>query len=129
MAGTGQKGYRMCTAIAGAVGIVLAAVGIMDYFTMFLTVLSAMIPALAGTMIADYWLIRKARPENFKPLAGVSVPGFVSVIMGALIALVTGHPVFLGAGERPGHLHGALRHRVQGLQAAGLPWQDRPVPE
>lgn len=90
MAGTGQKGYRMCTAIAGAVGIVLAAVGIMDYFTMFLTVLSAMIPALAGTMIADYWLIRKARPENFKPLAGVSVPGFVSFIMGALIAMVTG---------------------------------------
>ena len=81
----------------------LAAAGIMDYFQMFLTVLSAMIPALAGSMIADYWFVRKARPQNFKPLDGFSF------IVGSIVALITGgtfasvpalafldHPFFLG---------------------------------
>lgn len=109
IADKGEKGYRISTAIAGAAGIVLAAAGIMNYFTMFLTVLSAMIPALAGSMIADYWFVRKARPDNFKPLDGFSVPGLVSFIVGSIVALITGgtfasvpalafldHPFFLG---------------------------------
>lgn len=90
IADKGDKGYRVSTAIAGVLGIILAAAGIMDYFQMFLTVLSAMIPALAGTMIADYWFVRKAKPENFKPLDGFSVPGLASFIAGSAVALVTG---------------------------------------
>lgn len=90
MLGKGERGYKVCTAVAGAIGIVLAALGILDYFTFFLTLLSAMIPALAGSMIADYWLVRKARPENFKPLDGVSVPGIVSFVVGAVVAMITG---------------------------------------
>lgn len=90
MLGKGERGYKACTAVAGCIGIALAAFGILDYFTFFLTLLSAMIPALAGSMIADYWLIRKARPENFKPLDGVSVPGIVSFAAGAIVAMVTG---------------------------------------
>lgn len=90
MAGKGQDGYKVATLIAGVLGIVLAVAGIMDYFTTFLTFLSAMVPALAGTMIADYWFIRKARPENFKPLDGVSVPGLVSFVVGAVLAMITG---------------------------------------
>ena len=74
IADKGDKGYRVSTTIAGILGIMLAVAGIMDYFQMFLTVLSAMIPALAGSMIADYWFVRKARPQNFKPLDGFSVP-------------------------------------------------------
>lgn len=90
LSGKGERSYKPATAIAGAVGIVLAALGIADYFSLFLTVLSAMIPALAGVMIADYWFIRKARPENFKPLPGVSVPGLVSFLVGSAVAMVTG---------------------------------------
>lgn len=90
MVNKGERGYKISTIISGIVGIVLAAAGIMDYFTFFLTLLSAMIPALSGSMIADYWFIRKARPENFKPLDGVSVPGVVSFVVGALIAMITG---------------------------------------
>ena len=90
MVNKGERGYKIYTIISGIVGIVLAAAGIMDYFTFFLTLLSAMIPALSGSMIADYWFIRKARPENFKPLDGVSVPGVVSFVVGALVAMITG---------------------------------------
>lgn len=90
LAGTGERGYKVCTAVAGGIGIVLAAIGIADYFSLFLTVLSAMIPALAGSMIADYWFVRKARPENFKPLDGISVPGLASFLIGAVVAMITG---------------------------------------
>lgn len=90
MLGKGERGYKASTIVSGAIGIALAAMGIMGHFTFFLTLLSAMIPALAGSMIADYWLIRKARPENFKPLDGVSVLGIVSFIAGAAVAMVTG---------------------------------------
>ncbi|WEV45911.1 cytosine permease [Bifidobacterium sp. ESL0690] len=109
IADKGDKGYKVSTTISGILGIILAVAGIMDYFQLFLTVLSAMIPALAGAMIADYWLVRKARPENFKPLDGFSVPGLVSFIGGSIVALITGgtfasvpalsfldHPFFLG---------------------------------
>ena len=90
MAGKGEESYKLTTMIAGIVGLVAAAVGIMDYFTTFLTFLSAMVPALAGTMIADYFFIRKGRPENFKPLEGISAPGVVSFSVGAVFAMVTG---------------------------------------
>ena len=90
MAGKGQDGYKVATAIAGVLGIVLADIGIMDYFTTFLTFLSAMVPALAGSMIADYFFVRKGRAENFKPLDGVSVPGVVSFVVGAVLAMITG---------------------------------------
>lgn len=90
MAGKGEESYKLTTMVAGIVGLVAAAVGIMDYFTTFLTFLSAMVPALAGTMIADYFLVRKGRPENFKPLEGISVPGVVSFVVGAVFAMVTG---------------------------------------
>ena len=89
MLGKGERGYKISTIVSGAIGIVLAAMGIMDHFTFFLTLLSAMIPALAGSMI-DYWLVRKARPENFKPLDGVSIPGIVSFVVGAVVAMITG---------------------------------------
>ena len=90
MAGKGEESYKLTTMIAGIVGLVAAAAGIMDYFTTFLTFLSAMVPALAGTMIADYFFIRKGRPENFKPLEGISAPGVVSFVVGAVFAMVTG---------------------------------------
>ena len=90
MAGKGEESYKLTTMIAGIVGLVAAAAGIMDYFTTFLTFLSAMVPALAGIMIADYFFIRKGRPENFKPLEGISAPGVVSFAVGAVFAMVTG---------------------------------------
>lgn len=88
--GRDESGYKVLTAVAGIAGIILADLGIMDYFTQFLTFLSAMVPALAGSVIADYWIIRKGRPANFKPLPGWSVPGVVSFLVGALFAMVTG---------------------------------------
>lgn len=55
--GLDESRSRVCTGIAGLVGTVLAAIGIMDQFTAFLTLLCALVPPFVGVMIADYWII------------------------------------------------------------------------
>ena len=62
MLGKGEGGSKLTTAVSGVAGIVLAVGGILGQFEAFLTVLSACGPALAGVMVADYWLVRKGRP-------------------------------------------------------------------
>ncbi len=67
--GQDEKKSQLTTAVAGVIGTVLAAVGILNSIQGFLTLLSAIVPALMGVMIADYWLIDKGKMENFDPRA------------------------------------------------------------
>ena len=85
-----QKDSKVITAVSGIVGIALAVVGILDWFQSFLTILSAAGPSLAGVMVADYWIVRKARPENRRVDAGVNPSGVIGIAVGLLVGLVTG---------------------------------------
>jgi cytosine permease len=82
--------------VAGAVGIIvaligsLAATGFYTVFQNFLSVLSAVIPPLAGTMIADYWIVGKGRKENVTIKPGFHRPGVIAFLAGTLVALITG---------------------------------------
>ena len=76
--------------ISGVIGTVLAAVGILNAIQGFLSLLSAIVPALMGVMIADYWLIGKGKIENFKIRKGFYAPGMIAFVIGALIACMTG---------------------------------------
>lgn len=51
---------------------------------------SACGPALAGVMVADYWLVRKGRPANVRVPDGVSAAGVAGLACGIAVALVTG---------------------------------------
>jgi cytosine permease len=79
--GLDEKRSKLATAIAGAVGIVialigaLAAAGFYALFQSFLSLLCAIIPPLAGIMIADYWILGQGKKENFKVRRGVYGPG------------------------------------------------------
>src|SRR5690606_10222407 len=53
-------------------------------------VLSACGPALAGTMVADYWMVRKGRPENVRIEEGFSSAGIVALACGVVVGMVTG---------------------------------------
>jgi cytosine permease len=53
----------VATAVIGVIGSVLAAAGILDKFTEFLTVLGVAFPPIAGIMVAEYFLVRTWRPE------------------------------------------------------------------
>jgi len=88
--GLDESKSRWATAAAGAVGTILAALGFLDKFQSFLSLLCALVPALVGVMIADYWIIGKGKKENFKPKAGFSLAGVIAFAAGALVACITG---------------------------------------
>ena len=52
--------------------------------------MSALIPPLAGVIIAAYWIVGKGKKENFHFSKGVSAAGLISFIVGALVACITG---------------------------------------
>ena len=88
--GQDEKKSQITTAISGVIGTLLAAVGILNAIQGFLSLLSAIVPALMGVMIADYWLIGKGKIENFKIRKGFYAPGMIAFVIGALIACMTG---------------------------------------
>ena len=90
MLGRGESGSKMTTLVSGLAGIALALAGILGAFQLFLSLLSAAAPALAGAVVADYWLVRKGRPENVSVQEGFSVPGVAALFGGFAVGLVTG---------------------------------------
>lgn len=96
MLGIDEKKSKIPTAAAGICGIIvalvgaLAAAGFYAVFQNFLSILSALIPPLAGIMIADYWILGKGDKDNFKVIEGLYWPGLISLIAGILVACSTG---------------------------------------
>ena len=94
--GLNESKKTIPTAVAGIIGIGLAlfgALGSAGFYTVFqdfLSILCALIPPLAGIIIADYWIIGKGKKENFTIKKGVYWPGLVSFIIGLLVACITG---------------------------------------
>jgi cytosine permease len=88
--GQDEKKSRITTAVAGIIGTILAAVGILNSIQGFLSLLSAIVPAVMGVMIADYWIIGKGKIENFEIRKGFQTPGVIAFVIGALIACMTG---------------------------------------
>lgn len=57
-----------------------------------MSVLSAMVPPVAGVMIASYWIVQKGDKSKWAPVPGVNWLGVTSWLVGAVIA---GIPVIL----------------------------------
>lgn len=81
-----KKKEKMGVGIAGTVGTLLAVVGILNYFTPIMSILSAMIPPVAGVMIASYWVMNKGDKNNWREVDGVNRLGIASWLVGAVIA-------------------------------------------
>lgn len=90
MLGRGESGSKATTVVAGLAGIALALAGILGQFETFLTLLSATAPALSGAVIADYWIVRRGRPENVKVVPGFSAAGAAALAAGLMVGLATG---------------------------------------
>ena len=88
--GQNEKQSQLTTAVAGAIGTLLAAAGILNSIQGFLSLLSAIVPALMGVMIADYWILGKGKKENFAIRKGFYLPGVAAFVLGALTACITG---------------------------------------
>jgi cytosine permease len=64
----------MVTLIIGVVGSLLAAGGILDSFTGFLTLLGVAFPPIAGIMVAEYFVVKQWRPELDRSRAAGTLP-------------------------------------------------------
>jgi len=91
MLGLGQEKFKMATGIAGLIGTIMGAVGILSRFQDFLSVLTSFIPPVAGVIIANYWILNRGKPENFRAVNGVNPAGLVSFVLGAAVAYITGN--------------------------------------
>lgn len=88
--GFDESKFKLTTGIAGGIGTILAAMGVLGQFSAFLSLMSALIPPLAGVIIASYWIIGKGKKENFKFSDGFSAIGVISFLVGAMVACITG---------------------------------------
>lgn len=96
--GFGEDKFKISCSVAGLVGTVLAAVGLLSRFEFFLNILSALIPPIAGVMIASYWIVGKGMRENLVEKEGWYLPGILAFAIGALVAYITGNIVVLFIG-------------------------------
>lgn len=88
--GFDESKFKITTGVAGGIGTLLAAFGLLNAFQGFLSLMSALIPPLAGVIIASYWIVGKGKKENFHQRPGFSPVGVISFTVGALLACVTG---------------------------------------
>ena len=77
---------KWAVGVAGLIGTVLAVIGILNYFTPVMSVLSAMVPPVAGVMIASYWVMNKGDKSRWKETEGVNYLGVISWLIGSIIA-------------------------------------------
>ncbi len=88
--GYDESKFKVTTGIAGAAGTLLAAFGLLNAFQGFLSLMSALIPPLAGVLIAHYWIVCGGRKENFRERPGFAKPGVIAFAVGAIAACITG---------------------------------------
>lgn len=101
----GKRLHRgLTTAVMGIVGSVLAAAGILDQFTEFLTLLGVAFPPIAGIMVAEYFVVRRWRGELDTARARGTVPDHAPKWVPAtlviwLLAALVGKYVEVGFGS------------------------------
>ncbi|MGJ8516995.1 cytosine permease [Carnimonas bestiolae] len=82
---------RLMTLASSIIGIVLALIGANEYLVPFLQILGTLIPPIAGTIFADYWLTHKGRYpllEDAK-LPAFNYAGLAAYALGALAAFLS----------------------------------------
>ena len=75
------------TMACGLLGTALAMVGIMEAFQGIIATLGGILPPVAGVLIADYWIVGKAKKENFCNIPNVNWIGILSWAAGATVGL------------------------------------------
>ena len=84
-----ESGRSMATVILGAVGTVLAAVGVAGNFEGFLTLLGNAFMPIIALFIVEYWSLGKGKAENFTLHEGWSVAGIVTWALGFAATFLT----------------------------------------
>ena len=100
-----ESGRSMATVILGAVGTVLAAVGVAGNFEGFLTLLGNAFMPIIALFIVEYWSLGKGKAENFTLREGWSVAGIVTWALGFAATFLTVGISFINGMLVPGILY------------------------
>ena len=84
---------RYATLLAGVLGSVLAASGILDHFTNFLMLLTATVPPVAGVIVSDYWLARSYRTGHAVDGQAWHLRGILAWLSGVAAMLLLDHSI------------------------------------
>lgn len=106
--GWDEKDEKKAVLITGSVGVLLAVVGILNYFTPLMNLLTALIPPIAGVMIASYWVVNSGDPHKWKPVKGWNLVGVAAWILGAVPAAIPVVANFLGHSLPSNPLYGIV---------------------
>lgn len=117
---TGLAGWpptrrALATAIAGALGSVLAVLGILGKLIGFLSLLTATVLPIAGVMIAAWWAVPAPADET----PGWRASGVIAWALGVATVLCLSHPVRVVLGPIVAGLAYTLLARHSGQRAAG----------
>ena len=88
--GFDESKFKVTTGVAGGIGTLLAAFGLLNVFQGFLSLMSALIPPLAGVLIASYWIVGGGKKEKFEVRPGFRAAGVIAFAVGAIFACITG---------------------------------------
>ncbi len=77
---------REVTIVAGVIGTLLGAFGVLDHVEAFLSFLAYLVCPVGGVMIADYWIVGKGKPQNWHSVEGTCWVGVISWAVGAVAA-------------------------------------------
>ena len=58
----------LVTMICGVLGVIMAIAGLADFLNTYISILGAVVPPIMGVVICDYWVICKAKKENWSPV-------------------------------------------------------------
>ena len=76
------------TAIAGGIAIVITLMGIASNFINTLNLLGCLTLPVTGAVLADYFIIRKGNPKNWKYIKGWRISGFAATAAGVAVTYI-----------------------------------------
>lgn len=87
----GKRFHRgAVTLVIGLIGTILSAIGILTYFTQFLSILGVAIPPIGGMIVAEYYLVRRQSAPLRTTRASLGLPSsmarWVPVTLGIWVA-------------------------------------------
>lgn len=85
-----ERRRQLATLIAGVLGSLLAASGILGSFMNFLMLLTVTIPPIAGVLVSDYWIARSYRRGTARRY---NAHGLLAWAGGVAATLLVGHPL------------------------------------
>lgn len=83
--GLKDKKRALATVVAGLIGIVLTVCGVLGNLSTFLDWIGTAFMPIGGCMVADYWLLRHGRPEQWGYRSSVNVWAIVAWVAGVLV--------------------------------------------